>query len=57
MRSTYQQPHPVVSGTGQPRRFGLSDPATIEAYVNRRVNDVSLLSDPLGPRYADFFAA
>ena len=57
MRSTYQQPHTVTSGLGLSRRFGLSDPATIEAYVNRRVNDVTLLSDPEGPRYADFFAA
>ncbi|PZE22973.1 MULTISPECIES: hypothetical protein [unclassified Curtobacterium] len=63
MHSTYQ----AWSGAGTMRagagrRYGLTDPAVIDAYVSRRVEDPRLLSGrgsgaASGPSYADFFAA
>ena len=56
MHSTY---------TGMPRqarlggshiRVGLTDPAVIDAYVERRIQDPSLLSGRAEPSYADFFS-
>ncbi|MBT2502272.1 hypothetical protein [Curtobacterium sp. ISL-83] len=52
--------------TGMPRharlagshpRVGLTDPAVIDAYVERRIADPSLLSSRSEPSYADFFAS
>jgi len=52
--------------TGMPRsarlggshtRVGLTDPAVIDAYVERRIQDPSLLSGRSEPAYADFFTA
>jgi hypothetical protein len=51
MHSTY---------TGMPRQtrlVGLTDPAVIDAYVERRIQDPSLLSRRAEPSYADFFTA
>lgn len=57
MRSTYQAFPQSGRLGGTHRHFGLTDPAVVNAYVNRRVNDPSLLSTDVGPSYADFFAA
>jgi hypothetical protein len=38
-------------------RVGLTDPAVIDAYVSRRIQDPSLLSTRSEPSYADFFTA
>lgn len=47
---------------GAGRRYGLTDPAVIDAYVSRRIEDPRLLSGSAsaaaaGPAYADFFVA
>jgi len=58
MHSTYRSLSSVGAGrglSGAVKRHGLTDPAVIEAYVNRRVNDPSLLAGAAGPSYADFF--
>ncbi|WIB76989.1 hypothetical protein DEJ28_15225 [Curtobacterium sp. MCPF17_002] len=57
MRSTYQSLPQTRRLPGMHRRFGLTDPATLTAFVDQRVNDPSLLSTGAGPSYADFFAA
>jgi hypothetical protein len=57
VRSTYQSFPQSGRITGTHQRFGLTDPAIVNAYVNQRVNDPSLLSGSTGPSYADFFAA
>jgi hypothetical protein len=57
VHSTYQSFPQSGRLAGSHHRFGLTDPATIEAYVTRRVNDPLLLSGSNGPSYADFFAA
>lgn len=58
MRSTYtgmpRTPH--LGGTTH-TRVGLTDPAVIDAYVERRLADPSLLSARTEPSYADFFTA
>jgi hypothetical protein len=56
VRSTYQSFPQSGRITGTHQRFGLTDPAIVNAYVNSRVNDPSLLSGSTGPSYADFFA-
>lgn len=53
MSSTYQSLTTVPDPT-RVRPAGLSEPATIRAYVQRRITDPALLSGS-GPRYADFF--
>lgn len=55
MHTTYQPSG--VPGADTYRRFGLTHPAIIDAYVTRRINDPSLLTSAAGPRYADFFTA
>lgn len=55
MHTTYQPSG--VPNADTYRRFGLTHPAIIDAYVNRRINDPSLLTSAAGPRYADFFTA
>jgi hypothetical protein len=57
MHSTYQGMARTSDLTGMHRRFGLTDPTTIETYASRRAEDPSLLSASTGPSYADFFAA
>jgi hypothetical protein len=57
VRSTYQSFPQGGRVAGTHRRFGLTDPAVMDAYVSKRIDDPSLLSGPTGPSYADFFAA
>jgi hypothetical protein len=48
-----------IRGTGTTpaawSEVGLTHPAIIEAFVNRRVDDASLLSTTSAIRYGDFF--
>lgn len=53
--STYRGLPDDAKLRGSYRRYGLTDPARIDAYVNRRLNDPSLLAPAAGPAYADFF--
>lgn len=57
MRSTYTgMPRQARLG-GSHTRVGLTDPAVIDAYVERRIQDPSLLSGrDAEPSYADFFS-
>jgi hypothetical protein len=57
MHSTYQGLSRQKTTIAGANRFGLTDPAVIEAYVNHRLNDPTLLSPQSGPSYADFFLA
>jgi hypothetical protein len=57
VRNTYQSFPQSERITGTHQRFGLTGPAIVDAYVNQRINDPSLLSGLSGPSYADFFAA
>jgi hypothetical protein len=41
---------------GSHTRVGLTDPAIIDAYVERRIQDPSLLAGRSEPSYADFFS-
>jgi hypothetical protein len=55
MHSTYRgMPHNARLAGSHPR-VGLTDPAVIAAYVERRIQDPSLLSNRQEPSYADFF--
>ncbi|MBK0296294.1 hypothetical protein IAE22_29545 [Bacillus sp. S34] len=56
MHSTYtgMPRHTRLGGTHT--RVGLTDPAVIDAYVERRIQDPSLLSGRAEPSYADFFS-
>ncbi|MGN7192086.1 MULTISPECIES: hypothetical protein [unclassified Curtobacterium] len=57
MHSTYTgMPQRARIGASH-TRVGLTDPAVIDAYVERRVQDPSLLSRRSEPSYADFFTA
>lgn len=57
MHSTYTgMPHTTRIGATH-TRVGLTDPAVIDAYVERRIQDPSLLSRRSEPSYADFFTA
>ena len=57
MHSTYSgMPRPSRI-TATHTRVGLTDPAVIDAYVSRRIQDPSLLSTRSEPSYADFFTA
>lgn len=55
MLSTYQGLPDSSRAPGSHRASGLTDPAVLQAYVEHRVADPSLLSSPAGPSYADFF--
>lgn len=55
MHSTYQGLPDSTRLRGSQRASGLTDPAVLQAYVDHRVADPSLLSSPAGPSYADFF--
>jgi hypothetical protein len=57
MHSTYTgMPRTARTGASH-TRVGLTDPAVIDAYVERRIQDPSLLSTRSEPSYADFFTA
>lgn len=57
MRSTYTgMPRLAASGRSHPR-VGLTDQAVIDAFVQRRIEDASLLAKQTEPSYADFFSA
>ncbi len=57
MQSTYAgMPRLAAVGRSHPR-VGLTDQAVIDAFVQRRIEDPSLLSKPSEPSYADFFSA
>ncbi|PCN48863.1 hypothetical protein Csp2054_04625 [Curtobacterium sp. 'Ferrero'] len=56
MHSTYTgMPRHARIGRSHPRA-GLTDQAVIDAFVERRIEDPSLLSQRSEPSYADFFA-
>ncbi|PZF53291.1 hypothetical protein DEJ23_14810 [Curtobacterium sp. MCSS17_008] len=58
MHSTYSRMPRRARLAGSHPRIGLTDPAVIDAYVERRVTDPSLLSRSSSePTYADFFNA
>ncbi|MDQ0537633.1 hypothetical protein QF011_000163 [Curtobacterium flaccumfaciens] len=55
MHSTYSgMPRVATIGISH-TRVGLTDPAVIDAYVARRIQDPSLLAGRSEPSYADFF--
>lgn len=57
MHSTYTgMPRQAAIGRSHPR-IGLTDQAVIDAFVQRRIEDPSLLSTRSEPSYADFFTA
>jgi hypothetical protein len=55
MHSTYTGMPRQTRLVGTHTRVGLTDPAVIDAYVERRIQDPSLLSGRSEPSYADFF--
>ena len=55
MHSTYQGLPDSSRPFGVHRSSGLTDPAVLQAYVEHRIADPSLLSSAAGPSYADFF--
>jgi hypothetical protein len=55
MHSTYSGMPRVARTGGSHTRVGLTDPAVIDAYVERRIQDPSLLARRAEPSYADFF--
>ncbi len=55
MHSTYSGMARQARLGGSHTRHGLTDPAVIDAYVERRIEDPSLLSRRAEPSYADFF--
>lgn len=57
MHSTYSGMPRHARLAGSHPRVGLTDPAVIDAYVERRIADPSLLSRSSEPTYADFFNA
>lgn len=57
MHSTYTGMPQQTRLVGTHTRVGLTDPAVIDAYVQRRLLDPSLLSGRSEPSYADFFSA
>lgn len=57
MHSTYTGMPRQARLVGTHTRVGLTDPAVIDAYVERRIQDPSLLSARTEPSYADFFTA
>ncbi|PYY37926.1 hypothetical protein DEJ16_06265 [Curtobacterium sp. MCJR17_055] len=57
MQSTYHTTSLDTRFGGSHPRVGLTDPAVIEAYVARRIQDPSLLSRRSEVSYADFFVA
>lgn len=56
MNSTYTGMSRNTRIGGTHTRVGLTDPAVIDAYVQRRIQDPSLLSGRSEPSYADFFS-
>lgn len=54
---SFRAPGAARVHSGSASRFGLTDPAVIEAFVSRRVEDPSLLTQNAGPSYGDFFRA
>lgn len=56
MRSTYSGMPRTARIGGSHTRVGLTDPAIIDAYVERRIQDPSLLAGRSEPSYADFFS-
>lgn len=57
MHSTYSGMPRITRLSATHTRVGLTDPAVIDAYVSRRIQDPSLLSTRSEPSYADFFTA
>ncbi|QSB23749.1 hypothetical protein [Curtobacterium sp. 24E2] len=58
MHSTYSGMPRAARIGGSHTRIGLTDPAVIDAYVERRIEDPSLLAgraERAEPAYADFF--
>lgn len=56
MHSTYSGMPKVARFGGGHTRVGLTDPAVIDAYVERRIADPSLLATSHAePSYSDFF--
>lgn len=55
MHSTYSGMAQTARLSATHTRVGLTDPAVIDAYVSRRIQDPSLLSARSEPSYADFF--
>ncbi|OIH99648.1 MULTISPECIES: hypothetical protein [unclassified Curtobacterium] len=56
MHSTYSGMPRVARIGSSHTRVGLTDPAVIDAYVERRIADPSLLAGHVEPSYGDFFA-
>ncbi|MBF4594728.1 hypothetical protein ITJ58_13275 [Curtobacterium flaccumfaciens] len=56
MHSTYSGMPRTARIGGSHTRVGLTDPAIIDAYVERRIQDPSLLAGRSEPSYADFFS-
>jgi hypothetical protein len=54
---SFRAPGAARVHSGPAARPGLTDPAVIEAFVSRRVEDPSLLTQAAGPSYGDFFRA
>jgi hypothetical protein len=57
MHTTYQGMTHSARVAGSHPRGGLTDPAVIDAYVQHRIEDPSLLSRRAEVRYADFFSS
>ncbi|MCA5924754.1 MULTISPECIES: hypothetical protein [Curtobacterium] len=57
MLSTYSGMPRAARTGGSHTRVGLTDPAVIDAYVERRIQDPALLTRHVEPSYGDFFAA
>ncbi|MCL9664039.1 hypothetical protein L2091_02195 [Curtobacterium albidum] len=57
MHSTYSGMPRTTRLAATHTRVGLTDPAVIDAWVSRRIQDPSLLSTRSEPSYADFFTA
>ncbi|MBF4606567.1 hypothetical protein [Curtobacterium sp. VKM Ac-1393] len=55
MHSTYSGMPRAARIGGSHTRIGLTDPAVIDAFVARRIEDPSLLARRPEPAYADFF--
>lgn len=55
MAHSNSQPRTLDMSPAAWTRVGLTHPAVIDAYVNRRVSDASLLSVSSDVRYGDFF--